>query len=54
MQQLDKLNARYGRATVQVAAALTPKGQTTAPWQGQTRHRTPARTTSWDELWEVG
>ena len=53
MQQLDKLNARFGRATVQVAAALSPKGQT-APWQGQTQHRTPARTTSWDELWEVG
>ncbi|MBD2716714.1 DUF4113 domain-containing protein [Microvirga sp. STR05] len=53
MQQLDKLNFRYGRATVQVAAALSPKGQT-APWQGQTQHRTPARITSWDELWEVG
>jgi DNA polymerase V len=54
MQRLDQLNARFGRATVQVAAALAPKGQPTAPWQGQQQRRTRACTTSWDELWEIG
>ena len=54
MQRLDQLNARYGRATVQVAAALPAKGEAAAPWLGQAQHRTPARTTSWAELWEVG
>jgi DNA polymerase V len=61
MQQLDKLNARFGRTTVQVAAALPsqpkPRGTKAAPivpWQGQQQHRTPAFTTSWDELWEIG
>jgi DNA polymerase V len=61
MQQLDKLNARFGRAAVQVAAALPaqpkPRGSKAplvAPWQGQQQRRTPAFTTSWDELWEIG
>lgn len=54
MQRLDQLNARFGRATVQVAAALAPKGQSTAPWHGQQQRRTRACTTSWDELWEIG
>ena len=61
MQRLDQLNARFGRATVQVAAALSsqpkPRGSKAAPvvpWQGQQQHRTPAFTTSWDELWEIG
>ena len=54
MQRLDQLNARDGRATVQVATALAPKGKPTAPWQGQQQHRTRACTTSWDELWEIG
>ena len=54
MQRLDQLNARFGRATVQVAATLTPKGQPAAPWQGQQQRRTRACTTSWDELWEIG
>ncbi|MFD1466927.1 Y-family DNA polymerase [Hymenobacter caeli] len=54
MQQLDRLNARYGAATVQLAAALPAKNQPAPPWQGQHQHRTPARTTSWDELWEIG
>ena len=53
MQRLDQLNARFGRATVQVAAAL-PAPHQPAPWLGQAQHRTPARTTSWDELWEIG
>lgn len=39
MQRLDQFNDRYGRATVQLAAALPPKGHPVAPWQGQ-QHRT--------------
>ncbi|GAA4001863.1 DNA polymerase V catalytic protein [Hymenobacter fastidiosus] len=54
MQRLDQLNARYGRATVQVATALTSTPNQPAPWQGQQQRRTPAFTTSWDELWEIG
>lgn len=61
MQRLDQLNARFGRATVQVAAALAPqikvpgsKSKPVAPWQGQQQRRTRACTTSWDELWEIG
>ena len=61
MQQLDKLNARFGRNSVQLAAALPPqskasgaKGPPIAPWQGLHQNRTPAFTTSWNELWEIG
>ena len=53
MQRLDQLNARFGVGTVKLATTLTPKGQP-VPWEGQRQHRTPARTTSWDELWEIG
>ena len=61
MQRLDQLNARFGRAAVQVAATLPSqpkapgsKSKPVAPWQGQQQHRTPAFTTSWEELWEIG
>jgi DNA polymerase V len=53
MQRLDQLNARFGSGTVKLATALSPKGQP-VPWEGLRRHRTPARTTNWDELWEIG
>jgi DNA polymerase V len=53
MQRLDQLNARYGQGTVKLATTLTPKGQP-VPWEGHRQHRSLARTTNWDELWEVG
>jgi DNA polymerase V len=53
MQRLDQLNARFGSGTVKLATALPPQGQP-VPWEGQRQYRTPARTTSWDELWEIG
>jgi DNA polymerase V len=35
MTALDGLNERFGRGTVQLAAALGPKGGGPVPWQGQ-------------------
>ncbi|ALW86350.1 hypothetical protein AUC43_15405 [Hymenobacter sedentarius] len=53
MRKLDALNARYGIGSVQVAAVLgAHPGK--APWKGQQQRRTPAYTTCWDELWQVG
>jgi DNA polymerase V len=52
MQRLDQLNARFGAGTIKLATAITPKGKP-APWEGLRQFRTPARTTSWDELWEI-
>ncbi|GAC1598579.1 MAG: Y-family DNA polymerase [Hymenobacter sp.] len=55
MQQLDALNVRFGKHSVLVAAALGgPPGKHATPWQGQQQRRTPAYTTCWDELWQVG
>jgi len=55
MQKLDALNTRYGKGSVQVAAALGGRGATqAAPWKGQQQRRTPAYTTCWEELWQVG
>ena len=54
MQKLDLLNARFGKGSVQVATALGGQvGKQSAPWKGQQQRRTPAYTTSWDELWQV-
>jgi len=53
MQRLDQLNGRFGPGTIRLAAALPPPGRP-VPWEGLRQHRTPARTTSWDELWEIG
>jgi DNA polymerase V len=50
---LMQLNARFGSGTIKLATALPPKGQP-VPWEGLRQHRTPARTTNWDELWEIG
>ncbi|SFQ48468.1 Y-family DNA polymerase [Hymenobacter arizonensis] len=57
MQKLDALNQRFGKGSVQVATALgsrMPTGKSTTPWHGQQQRRTPAYTTCWEELWEVG
>lgn len=53
MAALDGLNARFGRGTVQLAAALGPKGGGAAPWKGQAAWRTPAYTTRLEDLLTV-
>jgi DNA polymerase V len=50
MAALDGLNARFGRGTVQLAAALGPKGGGAVPWKGQAAWRTPAYTTRLEDL----
>lgn len=50
MAALDGLNERFGRGTVQLAAALGPKGGGPVPWQGQAAWRTPAYTTRLEDL----
>ncbi|MCB2380183.1 Y-family DNA polymerase [Hymenobacter sp. BT635] len=48
MAELDKLNARYGAGTVGFATALAGKE---GGWAGKKDLRTPAYTTSFEELW---
>ena len=50
MATLDGLNERFGRGTVQLAAALGPPGSGPVPWQGQAAWRTPAYTTRLEDL----
>ncbi|NML65927.1 Y-family DNA polymerase [Hymenobacter sp. RP-2-7] len=50
MAVLDGLNERFGRGTVQLAAALGPAGSGPVPWQGQAAWRTPAYTTRLEDL----
>ncbi|GAB3309506.1 translesion error-prone DNA polymerase V subunit UmuC [Hymenobacter humi] len=55
MQKLDALNARYGKESVQLATALGGQhGKQAAPWKGRQQQRSPAYTTCWEELWQVG
>ncbi|MBF9239539.1 Y-family DNA polymerase [Hymenobacter sp. BT683] len=54
MQKLDALNARFGKNSVQVATALGGAGKQPGVWKGQQHRRTPAYTTCWEELWQVG
>ena len=58
MATMDKLNARFGRQLVRVAAAGVAKdanGQPKAPaWAGRSAHCSPQYTTGWHELWQVG
>jgi DNA polymerase V len=53
MTTLDGLNERFGRGTVQLAAALGPKGGGPVPWKGQAAWRTPAYTTRLEDLLTV-
>ncbi|WP_019949764.1 Y-family DNA polymerase [Hymenobacter aerophilus] len=53
MAALDGLNARFGRGTVQLAAALPTTSGGPAPWQGQAAWRTPAYTTRLEDLMTV-
>ncbi|MDO7846276.1 Y-family DNA polymerase [Hymenobacter sp. M29] len=54
MQKLDSLNSRFGKGSVLVATALGSSTKHAGPWKGQQQHRTPAYTTKWNELWEIG
>ena len=53
MAALDGLNARFGRGTVKLAAALGAKGGGPEPWKGQAAWRTPAYTTRLEDLMMV-
>ena len=53
MAALDGLNARFGRGTVNLAAALGAKGGGPEPWKGQAAWRTPAYTTRLEDLMTV-
>jgi DNA polymerase V len=53
MTALDGLNGRFGRGTVQLAAALGPKGGGPVPWKRQAAWRTPAYTTRLEDLMMV-
>ncbi|MBF9239926.1 Y-family DNA polymerase [Hymenobacter sp. BT683] len=57
MKTVDKLNARFGRQFVHLAATGTHKeldGQHKAPvWAGRSAHRSPLYTTGWGELWQL-
>ncbi|GAA3932613.1 DUF4113 domain-containing protein [Hymenobacter algoricola] len=53
MAELDRLNRRFGKGTVQLAALLLAPGQQ-APWLGQAQWRTPQYTTRLEDLLLVG
>ncbi|QNH62206.1 Y-family DNA polymerase [Hymenobacter sediminicola] len=50
MSDLDRLNERFGKNTVQFAVALPANIHAQVPWVGQSQWRTPAYTTCWDDL----
>ena len=54
MAELDALNRRFGKGTVQLAALVLPPGRQQAPWQGQAQWRTPQYTTRLEDLLMVG
>ena len=53
MATLDKLNNRFGGATVQLAAASGNAGRQPPAWAGRAAHRSPLYTTSWEGLWQI-
>ena len=54
MVELDALNRRFGKGTVQFAATTLSPGQVQAPWEGQAQWRTPQYTTRLADLLRVG
>ncbi|MCA8830471.1 Y-family DNA polymerase [Hymenobacter pini] len=50
MQELDRLNGRYGAGMIRFAAAVSAPQVATPPWAGRCRWRTPAYTTQWADL----
>ena len=54
MEALDELNQRYGRGTLKLASAgIEAKGER-ASWAMRQERRSPAYTTSWNDMLEVG
>lgn len=54
MGVLDELNQRYGRGTVNLASAgVQAKGER-ASWAMRQERRSPAYTTCWEDMLEVG
>ena len=54
MGVLDELNQRYGRGTVKLASAgVQAKGER-ASWAMRQERRSPAYTTCWEDMLEVG
>jgi DNA polymerase V len=54
MAELDALNRRFGKGTVQLASAVRSPGQAAVPWQGQAQWRTPQYTTRLEDFLLVG
>ena len=54
MGVLDELNQRYGRGTVKLASAGIQAQAERASWAMRQERRSPAYTTCWDEMLEVG
>ena len=54
MGVLDELNQRYGRGTVKLASAGIQAMGERASWAMRQERRSPAYTTCWDEMLEVG
>ncbi|QJX47838.1 Y-family DNA polymerase [Hymenobacter taeanensis] len=52
MRTLDGLNSRYGKGTVRVGTMVAAPGQREA-WAMRREAKSPAFTTSWQELWKV-
>ena len=52
MATLDRLNGRFGRAVVRLAATGT--GHQPPAWAGRAAYRSPLYTTSWEGLWQLG
>ncbi|UPL48523.1 Y-family DNA polymerase [Hymenobacter sublimis] len=53
MADLDKLNERYGSGMVGFAVAQGYKGRKGGEWEGKKQMRSPAYTTSLEELWRI-
>jgi hypothetical protein len=54
MGVLDELNQRYGRGTVKLASAGVQAQGQTASWTMRQERRSPAYTTRWEDMLEVG
>lgn len=54
MGVLDELNQRYGRGTVKLASAGIPATGVRASWAMRQERRSPAYTTCWEDMLEVG
>ena len=53
MATLDRLNGRFGRAVVRLAAAGGGTDRRPPAWAGRAAYRSPLYTTSWEGLWQL-